>query len=124
MARPVILDLVNDYKLFQGKAFSQAPVPSARCCMGCFPTGELWPSPVVPRVFSAVCSFFMWIASQYGVLLPSATPVLQGKRKFPFLAQCVTEVEAFAVQQTNEAGLAKGGQSLEHLFSCPPLHQD
>lgn len=41
----------------------------------------------------------MRIASQYGVLLPSATPVLQGKRKFAFLAQCVTELEAFAVQQ-------------------------
>lgn len=67
----------------KGKLF-QAPVPSARCCMGCFSTGELWPSPVVvPRVFSAVYvlifhvdCFTVWCA------VPYATPCYRVRGSF------------------------------------------
>lgn len=114
MARPEILDLVNDNKLFQGKAFPSTSTISpvlhglffnrwtlAQSCGG------------TTCVFSSVCTHFSCGLLHSMVCCAICHTLLQGKRKFPF-----------AVQQVNEAWLAKGGQSLEHLFSCSPFHQD
>lgn len=54
------------------------------------------------------------------MLAPSAMPLSRVRGSFPFLAQCITEVEAFEMQRTSEAWLAKGGQSLEYLSLVLP----
>ena len=57
----------SDFRLSEGlqtpqrEHISRAPVPSARCCLSRCSAGDLGPGPVVPRVFSAVPSFSLWM---------------------------------------------------------------